>query len=85
MVFIGSREPIETHFETLGISDEIRVATIAFDEMTILDFCVFVVVVLASSVTTQKISWYVTINWRFVRKHPKKTTLAGTHREAQIY
>ena len=56
MVFIGSREPIETHFETLGISDEIRVATIAFDEMTILDFCVFVVVVLASSVTTQKIT-----------------------------
>ena len=34
----------------------IRVATIAFDETTILDFCVFVVVVLASSVTTQKIS-----------------------------
>ena len=56
MVFIGSREPIEAHFETLGFSDEIRVATIAFDEMTILDFCVFVVVVLASSVNTQKIS-----------------------------
>ena len=36
-------------FETLGISDEIEVATIAFDEETILDFRVSVIMMVAQA------------------------------------
>ena len=42
---IGSRELIDAIFETLGFSDEIEVAAIAFDEAAILDFRVSVVIV----------------------------------------
>ena len=34
---------------------------------------------------TQTNSWYVTISWRFVGKHPKKMTLVYTNREPQFY
>ena len=46
-VFNGSRDLIDAIFETLGFSDEIEVAAIAFDEATILDFRVSVVMVVA--------------------------------------